>query len=156
MARPEPGAVLITTPNVEYNALFAGLPTGELRHRDHRFEWTRQQFQEWARRCWRNGTATMSASRTSARTMWTTARRPRWECLPDEYRSPGAVPDCPGGAFWVRQVRFRLQAFQTPPRSCPPMPAGRWLRTTPTTRPRRRTHLRCSISSPPRGCAPDA
>ena len=46
----EPGAVLITTPNVEYNALFAGLPTGELRHRDHRFEWTRQQFQEWARR----------------------------------------------------------------------------------------------------------
>ena len=46
----KPGAVLITTPNAEYNALFAGLPTGELRHRDHRFEWTRQQFQEWARR----------------------------------------------------------------------------------------------------------
>ena len=44
-----PGAVLITMPNAEYNALFAGLPTGELRHRDHRFEWTRAQFQEWAR-----------------------------------------------------------------------------------------------------------
>jgi 3' terminal RNA ribose 2'-O-methyltransferase Hen1 len=44
----KPGAVLITTPNAEYNALFAGLPTGELRHRDHRFEWTRAQFQEWA------------------------------------------------------------------------------------------------------------
>ena len=45
-ARPE--AVLITTPNSEYNGLFAGLPTGQLRHRDHRFEWTRGQFQEWA------------------------------------------------------------------------------------------------------------
>ena len=45
----KPGAVLITTPNSEYNVLFAGLPTGELRHRDHRFEWTREQFQEWAR-----------------------------------------------------------------------------------------------------------
>ena len=45
----KPGAILITTPNAEYNAIFAGLPTGELRHRDHRFEWTRRQFQEWAR-----------------------------------------------------------------------------------------------------------
>ena len=45
----KPGAVLITTPNAEYNALFAGLPTGELRHRDHRFEWTRGQFREWGR-----------------------------------------------------------------------------------------------------------
>ena len=45
-----PGAVLVTTPNAEYNALFPGLPAGELRHRDHRFEWTRGEFQEWARR----------------------------------------------------------------------------------------------------------
>ena len=46
-ARPD--AVIITTPNVEYNALFAGLPAGEFRHRDHRFEWTRKEFQAWAR-----------------------------------------------------------------------------------------------------------
>jgi 3' terminal RNA ribose 2'-O-methyltransferase Hen1 len=45
----KPGAALITTPNAEYNALFKGLPAGEFRHRDHRFEWTREQFQAWSR-----------------------------------------------------------------------------------------------------------
>ena len=45
----KPGSVLITTPNAEYNTLFGGLPTGAFRHRDHRFEWTRGQFQTWAR-----------------------------------------------------------------------------------------------------------
>ncbi|MDE2937552.1 MAG: 3' terminal RNA ribose 2'-O-methyltransferase Hen1, partial [Chloroflexota bacterium] len=44
-----PGAVIITTPNSEYNGLFENLPSGEFRHRDHRFEWTRNQFQDWAR-----------------------------------------------------------------------------------------------------------
>ena len=43
-----PGAVLITTPNVEYNALFSGLSDGAFRHQDHRFEWRRQEFQNWA------------------------------------------------------------------------------------------------------------
>lgn len=43
----KPGMVIITTPNVEYNALF-GMPAGKLRHRDHRFEWTRAEFQVWA------------------------------------------------------------------------------------------------------------
>jgi 3' terminal RNA ribose 2'-O-methyltransferase Hen1 len=46
----QPTAVVITTPNVEYNALFENLPPGELRHKDHRFEWTRSEFQDWARR----------------------------------------------------------------------------------------------------------
>ena len=46
----KPGAVLVTTPNAEYNVLFEGLLDGEFRHRDHRFEWTRDQFQTWARR----------------------------------------------------------------------------------------------------------
>jgi 3' terminal RNA ribose 2'-O-methyltransferase Hen1 len=44
----QPGTVIVTTPNAEYNALFDGLPTGSLRHADHRFEWTRAQFAEWA------------------------------------------------------------------------------------------------------------
>lgn len=43
-----PGAVLVTTPNAEHNVRFEGLPTGALRHADHRFEWTRAQFREWA------------------------------------------------------------------------------------------------------------
>jgi 3' terminal RNA ribose 2'-O-methyltransferase Hen1 len=43
-----PGAVVMTTPNVEYNVKFEGLPAGKLRHKDHRFEWTRDEFQAWA------------------------------------------------------------------------------------------------------------
>ncbi|MBI4310214.1 MAG: 3' terminal RNA ribose 2'-O-methyltransferase Hen1 [Chloroflexi bacterium] len=42
-----PGAILITTPNVEYNRLFPSLPAGSRRHPDHRFEWTRAEFQTW-------------------------------------------------------------------------------------------------------------
>jgi 3' terminal RNA ribose 2'-O-methyltransferase Hen1 len=45
-ARPQ--TVLITTPNAEYNVKFENLPAGKLRHRDHRFEWTRAEFQQWA------------------------------------------------------------------------------------------------------------
>jgi len=44
----KPGAVVVTTPNVEYNFKFEGLPAGKLRHKDHRFEWTRSEFQNWA------------------------------------------------------------------------------------------------------------
>ncbi len=43
-----PGAVVVTTPNAEHNALFANLKPGALRHPDHRFEWTRSEFQAWA------------------------------------------------------------------------------------------------------------
>lgn len=45
-----PKLVVLTTPNIEYNVKFDGLPVGKLRHRDHRFEWTRKQFQDWAQR----------------------------------------------------------------------------------------------------------
>jgi 3' terminal RNA ribose 2'-O-methyltransferase Hen1 len=44
-----PGAVLVTTPNREHNVRFPSLLPGQLRHHDHRFEWTRGQFQGWAR-----------------------------------------------------------------------------------------------------------
>lgn len=43
-----PNTVILTTPNVEYNVKFESLPAGKLRHRDHRFEWTRAEFQGWA------------------------------------------------------------------------------------------------------------
>jgi 3' terminal RNA ribose 2'-O-methyltransferase Hen1 len=43
-----PGIVALTTPNAEYNAKFENLPAGKLRHKDHRFEWTRAEFQGWA------------------------------------------------------------------------------------------------------------
>jgi 3' terminal RNA ribose 2'-O-methyltransferase Hen1 len=43
-----PGTVVLTTPNVEYNVKWESLPAGKFRHKDHRFEWTRAQFQSWA------------------------------------------------------------------------------------------------------------
>ncbi|MBN1430332.1 MAG: 3' terminal RNA ribose 2'-O-methyltransferase Hen1 [Anaerolineae bacterium] len=45
-----PGCVVITTPNAEYNVRFETLPAGKLRHRDHRFEWTRAEFRAWGER----------------------------------------------------------------------------------------------------------
>lgn len=45
-----PGTVVVTTPNVEYNPKFDTLPAGQFRHKDHRFEWTRAEFQAWAGR----------------------------------------------------------------------------------------------------------
>ena len=43
-----PRTVLVTTPNVEYNVRWETLPAGHVRHRDHRFEWTREEFRNWA------------------------------------------------------------------------------------------------------------
>ena len=43
-----PATVVVTTPNIEHNVRFETLPAGRLRHRDHRFEWTREQFRAWA------------------------------------------------------------------------------------------------------------
>jgi hypothetical protein len=40
--------VIITTPNADYNQKFPTLPAGQFRHKDHRFEWTRQEFRAWA------------------------------------------------------------------------------------------------------------
>jgi 3' terminal RNA ribose 2'-O-methyltransferase Hen1 len=45
-ARPK--LVLITTPNSEYNIKFENLAVGKFRHHDHRFEWSRVEFQAWA------------------------------------------------------------------------------------------------------------
>ncbi len=49
-AAAAPGKVFVTTPNREYNVLFEGMKPGTLRHGDHRFEWTRAEFQDWAAR----------------------------------------------------------------------------------------------------------
>ncbi len=43
----QPRLVLMTTPNRERNATFPTLAEGALRHRDHRFEWTRAEFRTW-------------------------------------------------------------------------------------------------------------
>ena len=46
----KPKTVIITTPNSEYNVKFENLQQGKFRHSDHRFEWTRKEFQTWAQK----------------------------------------------------------------------------------------------------------
>jgi 3' terminal RNA ribose 2'-O-methyltransferase Hen1 len=45
-----PNAVIVTTPNRDYNALYPDLPADGMRHADHRFEFTRAEFESWASR----------------------------------------------------------------------------------------------------------
>ena len=42
-----PRRVVVTTPNREYNPVWESLPEGRLRHPDHRFEWSREEFCRW-------------------------------------------------------------------------------------------------------------
>jgi 3' terminal RNA ribose 2'-O-methyltransferase Hen1 len=46
----KPRVVIVTTPNADYNVRFEDLPTGRLRHADHRFEWSRLEFKAWVAR----------------------------------------------------------------------------------------------------------
>ncbi|XP_026823009.1 small RNA 2'-O-methyltransferase isoform X1 [Rhopalosiphum maidis] len=45
----KPKLAIFTTPNVEFNILFPNFTT-QFRHDDHKFEWTRKQFKEWAKK----------------------------------------------------------------------------------------------------------
>ncbi len=47
-ADARPDMVVMTTPNREYNVLFETMKENQLRHPDHRFEWTRAEFEGWA------------------------------------------------------------------------------------------------------------
>ncbi|MCB9682163.1 MAG: 3' terminal RNA ribose 2'-O-methyltransferase Hen1 [Alphaproteobacteria bacterium] len=47
-AGAQPRVVVVTTPNVAYNALFEAMKPGAFRHADHRFEWDRPTFEAWA------------------------------------------------------------------------------------------------------------
>ena len=47
-ARPD--LVVLSTPNRDYNVMWETLGAGKMRHRDHRFEWTRDEFREWVER----------------------------------------------------------------------------------------------------------
>ncbi|OHV32591.1 MULTISPECIES: 3' terminal RNA ribose 2'-O-methyltransferase Hen1 [Pseudofrankia] len=49
LGEARPRLVVITTPNVEYNVRYEGLAPGAPRHRDHRFEWTREEFAGWVK-----------------------------------------------------------------------------------------------------------
>jgi len=46
----KPKTVILTTPNGEYNVLFENMEADTMRHTDHRFEWTRNEFETWGKR----------------------------------------------------------------------------------------------------------
>ncbi len=43
----KPKTVVLTTPNKEYNVMWDTLDLEDMRHSDHRFEWTRSEFKKW-------------------------------------------------------------------------------------------------------------
>jgi len=43
-----PRIVILTTPNMEYNVIYENISECGFRHSDHRFEWTRSGFKNWA------------------------------------------------------------------------------------------------------------
>jgi 3' terminal RNA ribose 2'-O-methyltransferase Hen1 len=44
----KPQTVVLTTPNREFNVTWENVGAERFRHPDHRFEWTRQEFRDWA------------------------------------------------------------------------------------------------------------
>tara|TARA_R110002050_G_scaffold33863_4_gene85859 strand:- start:3869 stop:5266 length:1398 start_codon:yes stop_codon:yes gene_type:complete len=46
----KPKTVVLTTPNGEYNVLFENMEADKMRHTDHRFEWSRTEFETWAKK----------------------------------------------------------------------------------------------------------
>jgi len=46
----KPRSVVLTTPNREYNVKYENVGEDGLRHGDHRFEWTREEFHKWAKK----------------------------------------------------------------------------------------------------------
>ncbi|GAB3151278.1 3' terminal RNA ribose 2'-O-methyltransferase Hen1 [Micromonospora sonneratiae] len=58
----QPTTVIVTTPNVEYNVRYEGLAPTAMRHTDHRFEWARAQFADWAHEVGRTYGYTVSIS----------------------------------------------------------------------------------------------
>ena len=72
-----------------------------MRHRDHRFEWTRAEF---ARRgptaCGRRARLRRAVPARSATTTPRSARRPRWPCSPAERRAMTRARRSPSSASW--------------------------------------------------------
>ncbi|CAH1402613.1 unnamed protein product [Nezara viridula] len=43
----QPDVAIFTTPNADFNVLFPSLLPNKFRHHDHKFEWSRQEFEDW-------------------------------------------------------------------------------------------------------------
>ena len=43
----KPDIAVVTTPNKDFNVVFANPDPDRMRHPDHKFEWTREEFLNW-------------------------------------------------------------------------------------------------------------
>jgi 3' terminal RNA ribose 2'-O-methyltransferase Hen1 len=129
----KPGTVVLTTPNVEYIVKWERLPAGKFRHKDHRFEWTRSQFQSWANGiAERFGYSVRSSRSVRKRPQW--ERRHRWGCRPQqpvrpgeaggqpEARAPGDLPTGPSG---LPRHRVQRHLASPPVSGVEPTPSSR-------------------------------
>ena len=108
-----PRLIVVTTPNRDYNALFATLEPSRLRHPDHRFEWSRHEFQHWADAV-AAGTATTCDWRAWATSTRTWAPPVRWRCSrPMRITDPRVLSRVADRRLWLRQIDLCATAFQT-------------------------------------------
>ncbi len=145
-----PTSVVVTTPNVEHNVRYEFLAAGAMRHRDHRFEWTRAQFRAWADEvAGAHGYARAVPARW-ARTTPRSDRRRRWRSSGGRRERARRSRSCPWSAW---SVRAGPASRPSPPRtsaasrSSPATSAVAWSATTRTTRPRATRRSRCCTTS---------
>ena len=134
------GTVVVTTPNVEYNVRFETLPAGQLRHRDHRFEWTRAEFRAWADGVAERLRLRRARSRRSAPDdAEVGAADADGGVHADERRSriPELSPRRARRRVGLGQVDLRRARTSGRPRCCRPTSAAGWSPTTRTTSRRR-------------------
>ena len=118
------------------------------RHQDHRFEWTRAEFQNWA-----NDVASPVRLRREVSTGRRRGRRGRASdadggvrpMTMSRFPTLAGRPDRPIG---LRQIHVRAQAFQAHRGAVVGLLPRRWCPTTRTTSARRTTPSTCCTSSP--------
>ena len=109
-AHAVPGTVILTTPNREYNVKYPALKTGALRHGDHRFEWTRQEFADWAAHVCRSYGYQVVCSGIGEEDPQVGAPT-QMGVLQNAYRDTGVFPGCPGGRHLQRKEYLCGKAF---------------------------------------------
>lgn len=106
-----PATIVLTTPNSDYNVKFETLPAGQFRHRDHRFEWTREQFRQWA-----SGIAQRFGYKVEIKPVGEAdpklGLQRRWGCSGSEDQCPRTIPGAANWAFRLREIHVCSPAIQ--------------------------------------------
>ncbi len=119
-----PNTVVVTTPNVEYNVKFETLPAGQFRHKDHRFEWTRDSSSDGQDN---RGAFRLFGPVSAGRTRDPQVGAPtQMGIFTREHHDPRTLVSCAHRSFWLRKVELcsdslpanRSALFGFLPRTC--------------------------------------